>query len=279
VRLAAAHRVADALVYSKVREAFGGRLRVCFSGSAALAPEIGHFFAGAGVHVLEGYGLTESSAVSFVNPADAYRTGTVGKALPGTEVRIAEDGEILLRGPGIMEGYHKLPRRTAEVLDGDGWLRTGDIGQYSIDGYLRITDRKKDLFKTSGGKYVAPQVIEGRFKTICPYASQFIVHGNLRNFVSALVTLDPDAIEGWAAANGLGGKPYDEIVTSDAAHAMVQGYVDELNAGLNRWETIKKFTILDRDLTVESGEMTPSLKLKRKHVETQYADVLDKMYE
>jgi long-chain acyl-CoA synthetase len=184
----------------------------------------------------------------------------------------------LIKGPGVMAGYHNQDDATAEALV-DGWFHTGDIGEVDDDGFVRVTDRKKDLFKTSGGKYVAPQVIEGRFKTICPYASQFIVHGNLRNFVSALVTLDPDAIEGWAASNGLAGKPYAEIVTSDAARAMVQTYVDELNGGLNRWETIKKFTILDRDLTVESGEMTPSLKLKRKYVETEYADVLDQMYE
>jgi long-chain acyl-CoA synthetase len=278
VRLAAAHRVADALVYSKVREAFGGRLRVCFSGSAALAPEIGHFFAGAGVHVLEGYGLTESSAVSFVNPADAYRTGTVGKALPGTEVRIAEDGEILLRGPGIMEGYHKLPRRTAEVLDGDGWLRTGDIGQYSIDGYLRITDRKKDLFKTSGGKYVAPTEIEGRLKAECPFVSNVLVHGADRNFCTALIALDPPSILDWAEENGLAGKSYAEVVAAPGTVALIEGYVTDLNRTLQRWQTIKKFRLLPRDLDVERGEITPSLKVRRPVVEREHRHLLDEMY-
>jgi long-chain acyl-CoA synthetase len=177
-----------------------------------------------------------------------------------------------------MSGYHNLPEQTAEVIDADGWFHTGDIGHFE-DGFLYITDRKKDLFKTSGGKYVAPQVIEGRFKMICPYASQFLVHGDQRNFVSALITLDPEAIQGWADQNGLAGKPYAEIVTSEPVHALVQGYVDELNATLNRWETIKKFVILDEDLSVESGELTPSLKLKRKHVEESYQDLLDKMYE
>ncbi|CAM5567767.1 long-chain fatty acid--CoA ligase [Streptomyces californicus] len=174
--LGAKHKVADALVFSKIREAFGGRL-TCVSGSAALAPDIGYFFAGAGVHILEGYGLTESSAASFVNPGEAYRTGTVGKPLPGTEVRIADDGEILMRGPGIMQGYHKLPDKAEEVLlESDGWFHTGDIGELSPDGYLRITDRKKDLIKTSGGKYVAPAEVEGQFKAVCPFVSNILVH-------------------------------------------------------------------------------------------------------
>ena len=178
----AKHKVADALVFAKIREAFGGRLRACVSGSAALAPEIGYFFAGAGIHILEGYGLTESSAACFVNPGEDYRTGTVGKPLPGTEVRIADDGEILLRGPGIMEGYHGLPEKTAEVLEADGWFHTGDIGELSPDGYLRITDRKKDLIKTSGGKYIAPAEVEGQFKAVCPFVSNILVIGGGRNF-------------------------------------------------------------------------------------------------
>ncbi|MGW5191342.1 AMP-dependent synthetase/ligase [Kribbella sp. NPDC004138] len=276
--LAAQFAAADRLVLSKIRARFGGRIRFFVSGSAALDKKLAEWFHAAGLLILEGYGLSETAAGSTLNRPTQYRLGSVGPAFPATRFKIAEDGEILIKGDGVMSGYHNQPEQTAEVIDADGWFHTGDIGHFE-DEFLFITDRKKDLFKTSGGKYVAPQAIEGRFKTICPYASQFVVHGNLRNFVSALVTLDPDAIQGWAGANGLGGKPYAEIVTSDAARAMVQGYVDELNAGLNRWETIKKFTILDRDLTVESGEMTPSLKLKRKHVETQYSDLLDKMYE
>jgi long-chain acyl-CoA synthetase len=231
-----------------------------------------------GMQVAEGYGLTETSAASFVNRIKAYRYGSVGWALPGTEVRIAEDGEILLRGPGVMEGYHNNPDATAEALDPDGWLHTGDIGEVDDRGFLRITDRKKDLFKTSGGKYVAPSIIESTFKGLCPYASQLVVHGADRHFVSALVTLDPDAIQGWAAQHGMEGRSYHEIVTSDACREMVQGYIDQLNAGLNRWETIKKFTILENDLTVEEGELTPSLKLKRKVVHDRYKDVLDSHY-
>ncbi|MDX3322328.1 AMP-dependent synthetase/ligase [Streptomyces sp. ME03-5684b] len=273
------HAVADRLVYAKIREAFGGRLRACVSGSAALAPEIGYFFAGAGIHILEGYGLTESSAASFVNPGEAYRTGTVGKPLPGTEVRIADDGEILLRGPGIMEGYHKLPEKTAEVLEADGWFHTGDIGELSPDGYLRITDRKKDLIKTSGGKYIAPAEVEGQFKAVCPYVSNILVHGADRNFCTALIALDEIAITEWARENGLEGKPYAEIVAAPATVEMVDGYVRQLNEGLQRWQTIKKFRLLPRDLDVEHGEITPSLKLKRPVVEREYKNLIEEMYE
>ncbi|MBO1336836.1 long-chain fatty acid--CoA ligase [Streptomyces sp. VRA16 Mangrove soil] len=276
--LASKHKVADALVYSKLREAFGGRLRACVSGSAALAPEIGYFFAGAGVHILEGYGLTESSAASFVNPGEAYRTGTVGKPLPGTEVRIADDGEILLRGPGIMEGYHGLPEKTAEVLESDGWFHTGDIGELSVDGYLRITDRKKDLIKTSGGKYIAPAEVEGQFKAVCPYVSNILVHGADRNFCTALIALDEPAILEWAKENGLEGKTYADVVAAPATVQLVEGYVKELNQGLQRWQTIKKFKLLPRDLDIEHGELTPSLKLKRPVVERQYKGLLDEMY-
>ncbi|WP_432112280.1 AMP-dependent synthetase/ligase [Streptomyces sp. YPW6] len=276
--LGAKHKVADALVFSKIREAFGGRLRACVSGSAALAPDIGYFFAGAGVHILEGYGLTESSAASFVNPGEAYRTGTVGKPLPGTEVRIADDGEILLRGPGIMQGYHKLPDKTEEVLESDGWFHTGDIGELSADGYLRITDRKKDLIKTSGGKYVAPAEVEGQFKAVCPFVSNILVHGADRNFCTALIALDGPTVLGWAAENGLEGKSYAEVVAAPQTVELIDGYVKRLNEGLQRWQTIKKFRLLPRDLDVEHGELTPSLKLKRPVVEREYEGLIDEMY-
>ncbi|MEU1405686.1 AMP-dependent synthetase/ligase [Streptomyces sp. NPDC005728] len=276
--LAAKHKVADTLVYSKLREAFGGRLRACVSGASALAPEIGFFFAGAGIHILEGYGLTETSAASFVNPGEAYRTGTVGKPLPGCEVRIADDGEILLRGPGVMEGYHQQPEKTAEVLESDGWFHTGDIGELSPDGYLRITDRKKDLIKTSGGKYVAPAEVEGQFKAVCPYVSNILVHGADRNYCTALIALDEIAILQWAKENGLDGKSYAEVVAAPQTVEMVDGYVKQLNEGLQRWQTIKKFRLLPRDLDVEHGEITPSLKLKRPAVERAYKALIDEMY-
>ncbi|UNO42050.1 AMP-dependent synthetase/ligase [Streptomyces sp. MST-110588] len=275
--LAARHKVADALVYSKLREAFGGRLRAAVSGSAALAPEIGYFFAGAGIHILEGYGLTESSAASFVNP-EAYRTGTVGKPLPGTEVRIAEDGEILMRGPGIMQGYHGMPEQTAEVLEPDGWLHTGDIGELSPDGYLRITDRKKDLIKTSGGKYIAPAEVEGQFKAVCPFVSNVLVHGANRNFCSALIALDEPTIMVWAREHGMEGKTYSEVVASEEARALIDGYVQRVNEGLQRWQRIRKFRLLPRDLDIEHGEVTPSLKVKRPVVERTFKDLLEEMY-
>ncbi|MEU2430300.1 AMP-dependent synthetase/ligase [Streptomyces sp. NPDC007861] len=277
--LTAKHKVADALVYSKLREAFGGRLRAAVSGSAALAPEIGFFFAGAGIHILEGYGLTESSAASFVNPGEAYRTGTVGKPLPGCEVRIADDGEILLRGPGIMQGYHGLPEKTAEVLEADGWFHTGDIGELSADGYLKITDRKKDLIKTSGGKYIAPAEVEGQFKAVCPFVSNILVHGADRNFCTALIALDEPSILGWAKENGLDGKAYAEVVAAPGTEQLIAGYVQRLNEGLQRWQTIKKFRLLPRDLDIEHGELTPSLKLKRPVVEREYKDLIESMYE
>ncbi|MCX4726633.1 long-chain fatty acid--CoA ligase [Streptomyces sp. NBC_01306] len=276
--LSAKHKVADALVYAKIREAFGGRLRACVSGSAALAPDIGLFFAGAGIHILEGYGLTESSAASFVNPGEAYRTGTVGKPLPGTEVRIADDGEIMLRGPGIMAGYHRLPDKTAEVLESDGWFHTGDIGELSSDGYLRITDRKKDLIKTSGGKYIAPAEVEGQFKAVCPFVSNILVHGADRNFCTALISLDEPTILGWAEENGLGGRSYADVVASKEVESLIDGYVKRLNEGLQRWQTVKKFRLLPRDLDIEHGELTPSLKLKRPVVEREYKALIDDMY-
>ncbi len=275
--LAAQHKVFDKLVFSKIRARFGGRVRFFISGAAALNRDIAEWFHAAGILVLEGYGLTETSAGSCVNRPTHYKFGTVGPVLPGSEVKVASDGELLIKGPGVMDGYHNLDEATAETLN-DGWFHTGDIAEVDDDGFVRITDRKKDLFKTSGGKYVAPQIIEGQFKAVCPYVSQFVVHGNERNFVSAIITLDPDAIEGWAAQNGLGGKSYSEIVSSDAAYEMVQGYVDQLNGKLNRWETIKRFVLLDRDLSVEDGEITPSMKVKRKVVEEHYKDKLDALY-
>jgi long-chain acyl-CoA synthetase len=271
------HALFDKLVFSKIRARFGGRVRFFISGAAALNREIAEWFHAAGIVILEGYGMTESSAGSVVNHPDDYRFGSVGLVFPGTEMKVAEDGEILIKGPGVMEGYHNLPEQTAEALS-DGWLHTGDIGEIDEDGFLRITDRKKDLFKTSGGKYIAPSAIESQFKAICPYASQFLVHGAERNFVTALITLDPDAVAGWAEENGMAGASYAEVVGSQQVQDMVEGYVAELNTRLNRWETIKKWILLDHDLTVESGELTPSLKVKRKVVEDNYRDRLEALY-
>ncbi|MFX4285142.1 AMP-dependent synthetase/ligase [Janibacter sp. G349] len=278
VALGLKHKVADKLVLSKVRERFGGRVRFFISGSAALNTDIAHWFNGAGLPILEGYGLTETSAAATVNRPYALRVGTVGWPNVQTEMKVAEDGEILVRGEHVMQGYHDNPDATAEVLTDDGWFHTGDIGEIDADGFVKITDRKKDLFKTSNGKYVAPSLIESTFKGLCPYVGQFLVHGENRQFVSALVTLDEEAIQPWAQANGLEGASYTEIVSSMQARDMVQSYVDELNAGLNRHEQIKKFHILGRDLTVEDGELTPSLKLRRKVVAEKFKADIEELY-
>ncbi|WP_235437601.1 long-chain fatty acid--CoA ligase [Micromonospora sp. RV43] len=273
------YALAEKLVFSKLQARLGGRMRVLVSGAAPLSKEIATFFAAANLPISEGYGLTETSAGAFVNPPDGLKIGSVGRAMGDLECRIDTDGEVLLRGKPVMRGYHNLPEETAAAFTEDGFFRTGDIGTLDADGYLRITDRKKDLVKTSGGKYVAPSHIEGMFKAVCPYTSQAVVIGQARNYCTMLVTLDPDAIKGWAAGTPLEGSDYTTIVTSPQAREMVEGYVAELNAKLNRWETIKKVTILPRDLTIEDGEVTPSLKIKRRSVETNFASEIDKMYE
>ncbi len=275
--LAVQHKIFDRLVFAKIRARFGGRVRFFVSGAAALDRDIAEWFHAAGILILEGYGLTETSAGTCINLPHHNKFGSVGPPFAGTEFMVAEDGELLIKGPGVMAGYHNQDSATADALV-DGWFHTGDIGDIDDDGFIRVTDRKKDLFKTSGGKYIAPQVIEGQFKAVCPYASQFVVHGNDRNFVSALVTLDADTLGEWASQHGLAGRSYSEIVTSDAARDMVQGYIDELNARLNRWESIKKFIVLERDLSVEEGEITPSMKVKRKVVEAHYGERLDALY-
>jgi long-chain acyl-CoA synthetase len=272
------HALADRLVFSKIKDRMGGKIRFFVSGSAALNREVQEWFYAAGLLVLEGYGLTETSAASCVNNPRATRFGTVGPPLPGTEVRIADDGEILIKGPGVMRGYHNLPEATAESLQ-DGWFATGDLGELDDFGYLKITDRKKDLIKTSGGKYVAPQKVEGTLKAVCPYLSQVIVHGESRKYVTALLTLDQDAIVEWGSSAGHETSPYESFVGSAAVHDLIEGYIAEANKQLERWETIKKFAILPAELTVDEGEVTPSLKVRRRAVERKYAEVLDSLYD
>jgi long-chain acyl-CoA synthetase len=276
--LAAQHAVLDRLVLAKIRERFGGRIRFFISGAAALNRDVAEWFHAAGILILEGYGLTETSAGTCVNRPDSFRFGSVGLAFPRTAVRTAADGELLISGPGVMDGYHHLPDATGQALGADGWFRTGDIAEIDGDGFVWITDRKKDLFKTSGGKYVAPQSIEGLFKAVCPYVSHFVVHGQERSFCTAIVTLDEDAVAPWAEQAGLGGRPFSEVVTSEPLRHLVQEYVDRLNARLNRWETIKRFVILEHDLSVDAGELTPSLKVRRKVVEERYRERLDALY-
>ncbi|MFZ5471710.1 MAG: AMP-dependent synthetase/ligase [Myxococcota bacterium] len=272
------YAIADKLVFSKLKERFGGRLRFFVSGSAPLSREMAEFFHAADILILEGYGLTETSAANFVNLPHRYQFGTVGPPLPGVEVKIAtEDNEILIRCRGVMRGYHNLPEATAEALDKDGWMHTGDIGEL-VGGMLRITDRKKDLIKTSGGKYVAPQNLEGKLKAISPVASQVLVHGNNRNFCSALVALDEEAIKAWAKENGLGRLSYAELTRHERVKELLQGHFDQLNATLASYETVKKFAILPKDLTIEDGDLTASMKIKRKVVEQKYKDLLDGFY-
>lgn len=232
--------------------------------------------------------MTETSPVASVSRLpgeveldedEAYALrASQGRIAPLVDFRIDEDAgsELQVRGPWIARAYYKDPASEEKFTD-DGWLRTGDKGALDADGFLTITGRIKELFKTSGGKYIAPPAIESKFKAVCPYASQFMVFGNERNYCVALVTLDPDAIAGWAKEHGVSGD-YAEIVTSDACHELVAGYVDELNKRLNRWETIKKWQVLDHDLTVESGELTPSMKVKRNVVEDNYAEIIDGFY-
>ncbi len=269
--------LADKLVLSKIREATGGRIRIFCSGSAALNGDVARWFDAAGMPILEGYGLTENSAAACLVRPDDIVFGMVGSPLPGTQVRIAEDGEVLLRGPHVMKGYWNLPQANAEALLEDGWLATGDIGVLDEKGRLKITDRKKDLVKTSGGKYIAPGQIAAQFKVISSLASNLVVHANDRNYATARVSLDPESLQKFAADRGLTGD-HATLAASPEVREAIQADIDTLNAGLNRWETIKKFTVLERDLSEEEGELTASLKVKRKVVEEHFADLLEAMY-
>ena len=275
--LSAQHALADRLVFAKVRAIFGGRLQFFVSGSAPLSKEIAEFFDAMGVVILEGYGLTESSAATHANLLWKRRIGTVGPPFPGVDVKIAEDGEILMRGPWNMRGYRGLPDQTREALDADGWLHTGDVGHVDQDGFLTITDRKKDLIKTSGCKYIAPTELEQRVKTFSPLLSQVVVHGDRRNYVTALVTLDPEALKKWAAEHGKTGAA-EELVKTPELKAAVGKLFDRLNATLPKFATVKRFTILPREFTEAEGLVTPSQKLKRKAIEQRYKAELDGMY-
>ncbi len=272
-------RAVDKLVFSKVKATFGGRLRFFVSGGAPLAREIAEFFHQAGVLILEGYGLTETTAATHVNTPTNYRFGTVGPAVPGVEVKIAGDGEILMRGPNIMKEYFGKPDATREVLEPDGWFHSGDIGEIDPDGHLRITDRKKDIIVTAGGKNVAPQNIENTFKTMCPLASQMMVYGDKRKYLSALITLSEEALIPWAKSKGLSDGDYASLTQNAEVVEAVDGYVKQMNADLPRWETVKKFKILEQDFDQETGELTPTLKVKRKFCSEKYRDILESFYD
>jgi long-chain acyl-CoA synthetase len=272
------HKLFDRLVFSKVRQVFGGRIRFFVSGSAPLNREIAEWFDAAGLLILEGYGLTETAGGGFINRPDRVKLGTVGLPFDGTEVRIGADAEVQIRSPNVMAGYHHMPEATAAAFTEDGWLRTGDEGHLDDEGFLSITGRIKDMFKTSGGKYIVPPAIEEKFIALCPYASQFLVFGEARNFCVALIALDADVTASWAAEQGVIVASYEELVKSPAVRDLIDEHVGRLNAELNRWETIKKWALLERDLTVEGGELTPSLKVKRGMVAERYKELLDSFY-
>ena len=272
------HKLFDRIVFSKVRQVFGGRIRFFVSGSAPLNREIAEWFHAAGLLILEGYGLTETAGAGFINRLENYKLGTVGLPFEGTDVRISDEGEVQTTSALVMAGYHNLPDATNAAFTDDGWLRSGDKGEVDADGFLRITGRIKEMFKTSGGKYIVPPAIEAKFIALCPFASQFLVFGEARNFCVALIALDPDAVSGWAAERGLSGKSYAELVKLPEVQALVDEYVKKLNSELNRWETIKKWALLDHELSVERGELTPSLKVKRSVVEERNKEVLDSFY-
>ena len=269
--------IADRLVFGKIREAVGGRLRYFVSGGAALAPEINRFFLGAGITILEGYGLSETSPVTNVNSFEHFRIGTVGRPVPGTEIRIADDGEILIRGPQVMMGYYGLEEMTREVISEDGWFSTGDIGELSSDGYLKITDRKKDLIKTSGGKYVAPQAIENLLKKN-PYVDQAVVVGEGRKFCSVLVVPAFERLQIWAAEAGLETGDVGALLAQSRSRELLRDQILGEMRDLARFETPKKIGLLSEPFTVENGTLTPTQKVKRSVVTERYAELVDSFY-
>ncbi len=275
--LRAQKALADRLVFGKLRAALGGRLRFCVSGSAPLALEIAEFFHAAGILILEGYGLTETCPILASNHPDAFKFGTVGRPFRGVEVKIAEDGEIVVRGPNIAQGYYRKREETAAVFRPEGWFHTGDVGEIDGEGFLRITDRKKDLIKTSGGSYVAPQHIENLLKGD-PFVSQALVEGDRRPYPVALITLNPDELAKLARERGLGDKPPAELVRHPAVMERVRRTVDGVNAHLASYAQVKRFAVLPDDFTQDGGELTPTLKVKRRDVRAKYADLLESLY-
>jgi long-chain acyl-CoA synthetase len=271
------HALFDKLVYGKLRHAMGGQMKWAVSGGAPLGARLGHFFRGIGVTILEGYGLTETSAASTVNRPKALRIGTVGQPMPGARVKIAEDGEILLGGGQIFVGYWNNPTATAEVLEPDGWFHSGDIGEIDDDGFVRITGRKKELIVTAAGKNVAPAVLEDRLRANW-LVSQCMVVGDAKPFIAALVTIDPESFPAWVAQNSKGDVTVADMVNDPDLNAVIQGAIDEANKAVSHAEAIKKFAILPVDWTEEGGQMTPSLKLKRSVVMQEFADDVERLY-
>ena len=271
------HAIADRLVFSKLRARTGGRIKLFVSGGAPLSAEIGRFFYSAGLPVIEGYGLTETSPVLTLNPLQRPKFGTVGKAIPGVQIKIADDGEILAKGANIMQGYYNKPAETREAVDADGWFHTGDIGEVDADGYLKITDRKKDLLKTAGGKYVAPQPIENTVR-LNKFVASAVVLGDQRKFPIILIVPNFDQLERWAKERNLTyASPAELIRLADVQAKMEREVMGGLR-DLAKFEMPKKVVLIERDFTIESGELTPSLKVKRRQVEKNYKDLIDRVY-
>ena len=271
------HALADRLVFAKLRARTGGRVKFFVSGSAPLAPEVARFFYSAGLPVIEGYGLTETSPVLTLSPLQRPKLGAVGKPIPGVQIKIATDGEILAKGPNIMRGYYNKPDETREAIDADGWFHTGDIGELDADGYLKITDRKKDLLKTAGGKYIAPQPIENTVR-LNKFVASAVVLGDLRKFPIILIVPNFENLERWAKERSLAYASHADLIRLADVKAKMEREVMGGLRDLAKFEMPKKVVLLERDFTIESGELTPSLKVKRRQVEKNYKDVIDRVY-
>lgn len=272
------HKLADALVYSKLRNFFGGNLRFCITGGAALSDEIYLIFTGAGIGIMQGYGLTETSPVLSSNNPYSMRLGSVGRPIRNIQVRVADDGEIEASGPGIMYGYYNKPEATAETFTADGWLRTGDIGEIDGDGFIKITDRKKELFKTSGGKYIAPSPIEQLIKS-SRFVSQVVLVGNERKFAAALVVPNFEMLRSYASVKGYDLSEPSDFCADARIYDLFERQIAEMTKGLSRFETVKKFALLENELTVEGGELTPTLKVKRRVIHEKYKAIIDRLYQ
>ncbi len=277
VTLAAMHGFADRIVYARFRDFFGGHLRCCITGGAALSDEIYLIFTGAGISIMQGYGLTETSPVISSNNPAAIRVGTVGRPIRNVMVRLAADGEIEVSGPGVMSGYYHNEQDTKDAFTDDGWFRTGDIGKIDPDGFLSITDRKKELFKTSGGKYIAPSPIEQMIVS-SRFVNQVVLVGNERKFPAALIVPNFEMLESYTRLKGLDLKTPSEFCKNERIINLVERQVDALTVGLSKFEKVKKITLLEHELTVEGGELTPTLKVRRRIIDEKYRDVIDAMY-
>lgn len=272
------HALASKLIFSKWRDVFGGRIRLLLSGGAALAEDLASIYIGAGIPIIQGYGLTETSPVISASTFEEYRVGTVGKAIPHVEIRLADDGEIEVRGPNVMRGYYNKPEETRAAFTEDGWFKTGDIGKIDAEGYLRITDRKKELFKTSGGKYIAPAPIEQAIKG-SRFVNQVVLVGSERKFPAALIVPVWEQLESYCKLKGIEVTSHAEMCVHPRIIDLLERQIDALTPNLARYEKVKKVALLEKEFTIEGGELTPTLKIKRRVIDEKYKDVIEKLYE